>query len=187
MADQQASFETGFERPSLDNPILFSRYADEIATRLGHLYPERTGYRIKVDKEEKDPRKRKWTINLLKGWFTGAQVTIKPIEETPHRAKVEVEWHSRLLGAMTTAFALLLVPILIVVFLALAFTTRLGFALILTVIVAIVLSIPVGLGVQLVARTAAAIFGNEFDSRTRIALAEKIEQFPLPQPKATNS
>ena len=187
MADQQTSFETGFERPSLDNPVLFSRYADEIAMRLGHLYPKETGYRIKVEKEEKDPRKRKWTIDLLKGWFTGAQVTIKPIEKTPHRVKVEVGWHSRLLGAMTMAFAILLIPILIIVFLALAFTTRLGFALILTVVVAIVLSIPVGLGVQLVARTAAAIFGNEFDSSTRIALAGKIEQFPLPQMQKTNA
>jgi hypothetical protein len=183
MASRSNAFETGFERPSLDNPLLFSRYADEIALRLGHLYPEHAGYRIKVSKEEKDARKRKWEVELLKGWFTGAKVVIKPLEPTPHRVWVKVEWYSRLLNAMWIGFAALLIPILIVSFFAFAFMTRLGFALILTLIVMVVFAIPAGLISQLVARTLAAIFGNEFDSAARIALAGKIAQFPLPQAK----
>lgn len=186
MANSSAAFETGFERPSLDNPLLFSLYADEVAVRLGHLYPQQAGYRIKVGKEEKDPRKRKWQVELLKGWFTGAQVEIKPLDGTPHRVWVKVKWHSRFLAALIQGFAILLVPILIVTFLVFAFTTRLGFALILTFLVAIVLSIPIGLLTQLVARIFAAIFGNEFDVATRIALAGKIQQFPLPQAKPAN-
>jgi hypothetical protein len=184
MATSSAAFETGFERPSLDNPLLFSRYADEIAVRLGHSYPQQAGYRIKVKKEEEDPRKRKWQVDLLKGWFTGAQVEIKPLDGTPHRVWVKVKWNSRLLEALHMGAAILIVLALIPTFLAFALATRLGFALILTVLVAIVLSIPLGLLTQLAARIFAAIFGNEFDAATRIALAGKIEQFPLPQPKA---
>lgn len=183
MVSGSNAFETGFERPSLDNPLLFSRYADEVALRLGHLYPEHAGYRIKVKKEEKDARKRKWEIELRKGWFTGANVVIKPLEPTPHRVWVKVEWHSRLLGALHMAFAALMIPILLVSFLVFAFTTRLGFALLLTFVVMIAFAIPAGLTSQLVARIFASIFGNEFDSATRIALAGKIAQFPLPQPK----
>lgn len=187
MPNSSGAFETGYERPSLDNPLLFSRYADEIAVRLGHLYAQQAGYRIKVKKEEEDPRKRKWQVELLKGWFTGAQVEIKPLEGTPHRVWVKVKWHSRLLEALHKGAAILIVLALIPTFLAFAFTTRLGFALILTLLAAIVLSIPLGLLTQLVARTIAAIFGNEFDAATRIALAGKIEQFPLPQAKSSNT
>jgi hypothetical protein len=185
MADPQASFETGFERPSLDNPILFSRYADEIAMRLGHLYSERTGYRIKVEKKEDDPKKREWNVELFHGWFTGATVEIKPMEKTPHRVKVKVRWHSRLLAAMTKAFAILTVPPLIILFIALAFMTRLGFALVLTAVIGILWGIVGSIVMLLVARIFAAIFGNEFNDSTRIALADKIQQFPLPQAKET--
>jgi hypothetical protein len=184
MADLMASFETGFERPSLDNPILFSRYADEIATRLGHLYPERTGYRIKVEKKEDDPRKREWNVEVFHVWFTGATVEIKPIEKTPHRVKVKVRWHSRLLAAMTKGFVILTLPPLIIIFIAFAFKTRLGFALILTAVIGILWGIAGSIVMLLVARIFAAIFGNEFNDSTRIALADKIQQFPLPQAKA---
>jgi hypothetical protein len=187
MADLLASFETGFERPSLDNPPLFSRYADEIATRLGHLYPARTGYRIKVEKKEDDPRKRVWKVELLRGWFSGVEVTIKPIEKNPHRARVRVGWHSRLLGAMAKGFALISLPPLVIIFIALAFTTRLGFALVLTAVIGIIWAILGSIVMLLVARLFAAIFGNEFDKNTRMALADKIQQFPLPQPNAARS
>jgi len=188
MASASNAFETGFERPSLDNPLLFSRYADEIALRLGHLYPQHAGYRIKVSKEEKDARKRKWEVELLKGWLTGAKIEIKPLEPTPHRVWVKVEWDSRFLHAMHIGFAALLVPILILTFLVSVFMIgRLGFALLLTLAVMLVLAIPAGLISQLVARTFAAIFGNEFDAAARIALAAKIAQFPLPRAKPGNT
>ena len=185
MANISTTFETGFEKPSLDNPLLFSRYADEIAERLGHLYPAHAGYRVKVKKEEKDPRKRQWQVQLMKGWFTGAEVTIKPLEKTPHRANVKVTWHSRLLGLLINAFAILLLPVLIVCFLVFAFTTRLGFALILTVVVAIAASIPGSLIIHAAARAVALILGNEFDAAKRGSLAETIQKFPLPQAMTT--
>jgi hypothetical protein len=137
-----------------------------------------------VEKKEDDPKKRGWTVELLKGWFTGAQVSIKPIEKTPHRARVRVTWHSRLLGAMMKGFAIITLPPLIIVFIALVFTTRLGFALLLTAAIGIIWGIAGSIVMLVVARILAAIFGNEFDDSTRIALADKIQQFPLPQAKA---
>ena len=92
-----------------------------------------------------------------------------------------------MLNAMMMAFAALLIPLLIVSFFVFAFVTRLGFALLLTLVVMVVFAIPAGLISQLVARPLAAIFGNEFDSAARIALADKIAQFPLPQTKPANT
>jgi hypothetical protein len=184
MASPSNAFETGFERPSLDNPILFSRYADDIALRIKNFYPEHAGYRIKVNKEEKEARKRKWEVELLKGWLTGAKVVIKPLDSAPHRVWVKVEWSSRLLNALRLGFAALMIPILILCFVVFAYATRFGFALILTLVVAVALGIPAGLISQLIARTFANLFGNEFDSAARVSLAGKIAQFPLPQAKA---
>ncbi len=181
MADQFASFETGFERPSLDNPLLFSRYADEIAMRLGHEYPAHAGYRIRVEKREKDPRKREWRVDVQRGWSSGARVRIKPLAEKPHRAKVKVGWHSRLLEVMETGFAYISIVPLILLFVVLTLATRLGFALILTAVIAVVWGIAGSIVMSIVARLFAAIFGNEFTSERRTALATKIEQFPLPQ------
>jgi hypothetical protein len=181
VADLFASFETGYERPSLDNPLLFSRYADEIAMRLGHEYPAHTGYRIRVEKREKDPRKREWRVDLQRGWFSGARVKIKPLSAKPHRARVKVEWHSRLLEVLERVFAYISIVPLILLFVIFTLATRLGFALILTVVVAVAWGIAGSIVMIIVARLLAAIFGNEFTSETRTALATKIEQFPLPQ------
>jgi hypothetical protein len=62
--------------------------------------------------------------------------------------------------------------------------TRLGFALLLTAAMGIIWGIAGSIFMLVVARILAAIFGNEFDGSTRIALAGKIRQFPVPQAKA---
>jgi len=181
VANLLASFETGFERPSLDNPLLFSKYADEIATRLRHQFPAHSGYRIRVEKKEDEPRKRKWEIELYRGWFTGVSVVIRPLTQTPHRACVKVRWSSRLLEGMAKGFVIISLVPLILLFLAAAVKTRLGFALILTCAIGIVWGIAGSIVMTLVARLFAKIFGDEFNSQARIALADKIQQFPLPQ------
>jgi len=181
MADRFASFETGFEKPSLDNPLLFSRYADEIATRLGHQFPAHTGYRIRVERKEDDPRKREWRVNVQRGWFTGARVEITPLRQTPHRARVRVAWHSRLLDVMANGFIYISMVPLFLLFLAFAWKTRLGFALILTVVIGAVWLAVGFIAILIVARIFSAIFGNEFDTDACIALADKVQQFPLPQ------
>ena len=187
MADLLASFETGFERPSLDNPSLFSRYADEIAMRLGHQFPAHAGYRVQVKKKEDDPRKREWQVDLQRGWFSGARVMINPLTHTPHRARVKVRWHSRFLGAMEKGFAMISLVPLIILFLAFALKTRLGFALILTAVIGIAWGIAGAIVMLIVARSLALVFGDEFNSQTRIALADKIQQFPLPQAPSSSS
>lgn len=187
MADLLASFETGFERPSLDNPILFNRYADEVAVRLGHQYPAHAGYRIRVEKKEDEPRKREWRVEVQRGWFSGARVEITPLRQTPHRARVKVAWHPRLLGAMTKGFAYISVLPLFLFFIAFALKTRLGFALILTCVIGIAWGIAGSIVMLIFARLCALIFGDEFNSQTRIALADKIQQFPLPQLASSGS
>ncbi len=181
MVDKFDAFETGFERPSLDNPLLFSRYADDIAMRLGHQYPAQLGYRVNVEKKEKDPRRREWLVDLQRGWFSGARVEIKPLAQKPHRVRVRVSWQSRLMSVMEKSFTYISMVPLFLLFVALTLATRLGFALILTIVVAIAWAIVGYIVMFAVARICAAIFGNEFTSETRTALATKIEQFPLPQ------
>src|SRR6516164_3233860 len=94
MANPQ--FEIGFAQPSLDNPILFGKYADSLAARLRQRYGQSAGYRVMVEKRDRDPKKRSWTVNVFGGWFSGAKVEIKPKQGTPHRAVVTVSWDSRL-------------------------------------------------------------------------------------------
>jgi hypothetical protein len=183
MADLLASFETGYEQPTLGSVRLFSRYADDLAVRLQHQYPEHAGYQIKVEKREDNPRRIKWHVEVLKGWFTGARVEIKPIARTPHRVRVKVLWHSRLLGAMMKGFAILTLPALIIVFIGVAMLTRVRLSLLLTAGIAIAWALLGAIVMLVIARLCAAIFGNEFDSGTRMALAHKIQQFPLPQSK----
>ena len=181
MADLLASFETGFEAPSLDNPQLFSRYTDEIAMRLGQQFPAHAGYRIRVDKREDDPRRRKWEVELHRGWFSGLTVVISPLANTPHRVRVRVRWSSRLLEVMAKGFVIISLVPLLILFLAAAAKTRLGFALIVTCAIGIVWGITGSIVMTLVARLFALLFGDEFNSQTRIALADKIQQFPLPR------
>jgi hypothetical protein len=179
------SFETGFPKPSLDNPMLFGQYADAIAARLRLQYSPSAGYRIAVEKQEKDPKKRRWDINVHRGWFAGAQVNIKPVSGAPHRANVEVCWHTRLMEIMAKTFAVLSVPFFILIFLVFAFTTRLGFALILTLILWFVWALLGSIVMVLIARLASAAFGNEFDQNRRSTLAQEIKNIALPQQAAS--
>ena len=55
-----------------------------------------------------------------------AKVVIKPLEATPHRVTVKVEWCSRLLKAMHIGFAILLIPVLIVMPVARTFAAFFG-------------------------------------------------------------
>jgi hypothetical protein len=181
MADLLASFETGFERPSLENPRLFSRYADEIAKRLRQEFAEHSGYRIRVEKREDNPRRRKWTVRLHRGWFTGASVVIRPLALAPHRARVKVHWDSRLLQVMAKAFVYVSLPALLILFVMLTVLTRARLALIVTGVAGILWAIAGSILLTVVARLFAFGFGDEFNNQVRIALADKIEKFPLPK------
>jgi hypothetical protein len=178
------NFETGFPKPSLDNPILFGKYADAIAARLRLQYSPSAGYRVVIEKEEKNPKKRRWDINVHRGLCAGAQVKIKPLSDTPHRANVEVVWHTRLIDIMAKTFTVLSLPFFILLFLAFAFTTRLGFALILTVILWFAWALLGSIVMVLIAKLCSAAFGNEFDQNRRSTMAQDIKNVPLPQQPA---
>ena len=183
-----SSFEVGFPGPSLDNPVLFGRYADSLAEQLRRRYPSSSGYKISVEKKDKDPKKRKWSVNLLAGWFSGAEITIKPIEATPHRAVVDLTWNSRVLELLAKGVAviglLMCIPLLIA---AVFVLHRLGFAVILTIIVFFVWALIGSIVATGIARLFAAIFGNEFDAQRQYALLNEIKTVPLPSPPPSNT
>jgi hypothetical protein len=180
MGASDPGFETGFPKPSLDNPVLFAKYADAIAGRLRLQYGASAGYRIAVEKHEKDPKKRHWDINVHRGLFDGTQVTIKPASAMPHRAMVEVCWHSRLVDILLKGFVILSLPIFVVIFLALAFSTRLGFAVILTAILFFIWAAIGAILVLIFAKLCSKIFGNQFDYNRRAMMAQEIKGIPLP-------
>lgn len=187
MADLLASFETGFARPSRDTPQLFSRYADEIVKRLGQEYAEHSGYRIRVEKREDNPRRRKWTVRLHRGWRTGASVVIQPLALAPHRARVKVQWDSRLLQTMAKGFVFVSLLLAVGVLIALTVLTRLRLALILIGATGIVWAIAGSILLTVVARLFAIGSGDEFNNQACIALADKIEKIPLPKSAPSNS
>jgi hypothetical protein len=178
-----SSFEVGFAGPSLDNPVLFGRYADSLAEQLRRRYTSSAGYKISVEKKEKDPKKRKWSVNLLAGWFSGAEITIKPIEATPHRAVVGIAWNSRvlelLIGGVAVTGLLICLPLLVASVFVLH---RMGFAVIVTIIVFFVWALIGSIVATGVARLFAALFGNEFDAQRRSTLLNEIKAVPLPSP-----
>jgi hypothetical protein len=176
------NFEIGFAGPSLDNPVLFGRYADSLAAQLRQRYGPTNGYRISVEKEDKDPKKRKWIVNLFGGWFSGAKVTIKPVEATPHRAVVTVAWNSRVLEWLIKGIAVLSLLVFIPTFLIFAMATRLGFALLLTIVMFFIWALIASLIATALARFVALLFGNEFDADRRASLLGEIKSVPLPSP-----
>ena len=180
MGASDPGFEIGFAKPSLENAILFGRYAEAIAARLRVQYSPSAGYRIAVEAHDKDVKGRRWEINVERGLFAGAQVTVKPAVALPHRAMVDVSWHNRLSQILLKAFAILSIPIFAVIFLALAFGTRLGFALILTLILFFIWALICSIVVLAIARICSAIFGNEFDYARRSTMATEIKAIALP-------
>lgn len=180
MTSFDPGFEIGFPKPSLENPALFSRYADDVAARLRSRYGPGGGYRVSVEKRETDPKKRRWEVKVFGGLFSGACIYIKPIAVAPHRAKVEVRWNSRLQDVLAKGFAFVSVPIFFLVFLALALKTRLGFALIVTVVLWFVWALAGSVVLLVIARLCAALFGNEFDEQRRSAMAQEVRAVSLP-------
>ena len=176
------SFEIGFPGPSLDNPVLFGRYADSLGAKLRLRYGPSAGYHVAVEKEDRNPKKRRWRVSVLSGWFSGARLTIKPIEETPHRAVITVGWHSRVLDGLIKGVAVLTLLIFIPMFLVFALATRLGFAVLLTLILFFVWAIFASLIATGIARLFSLVFGNEFDAQRRAMLLDEIKSVPLPTP-----
>jgi len=180
-------FQVGFPKPSLDNPVLFSQFADKLASRLRLQYSESAGYRIKVEKKEDEPKKRKWTVYLYRGLFSGAEISIEPLADTPHIASVDVGWTSRLYEVLGKSFVVLSLPIFLILFLAFAFATRIGFALILTIVIGFIWLLIGVLILQAIAKMVAKLVGNEFDYNRRLNIARELKLVPLPAQSEPNT
>lgn len=120
-------FEIGFERPSLDNPRLFDRYTNRMQVRASEIC---AGYAIRAEKKE-DPGKRRWVIQLEKGWHSGCEIEIEPKRDTPHRAIVSVTQHSKLRRVLTSSAAALYAGASILILLTGWLVIRIGFLFIL--------------------------------------------------------
>jgi len=98
----------------------------------------------------------------------------------PELAMVEVSWHTRLFEILVKVFAVLSLPIFIVLFLAFALKTRIGFALVLTFVLGFVWALVGAIVMLTIAKLFSAVFGNEFDYQRRSAMAQEVRAVPLP-------
>jgi hypothetical protein len=171
-------FETGYDKPSPDDPALFSRYADSLRLR----YRDSSGYRVVVVKEASKTSLRSWNVSLLRGWFAGAQVSIKPIGDTPHRVMVQVEWHTKFMDILTKGFVIISLPVFFALFIALAIRGRIALGLLVTFVRGLVWLMAGAVVMLLLAKLGSKIFGNEFDFNRRSEIARDLKLVPLPIP-----
>jgi hypothetical protein len=87
---------------------------------------------------------------------------------------------------MAKTFTYLSLPFFILVFLALAFSTRLGFALILTVTLWFAWALAGSIFIVIIGKICYAACGNEFDDNRRATMAQEIKGLPLPAQPAGN-
>jgi len=171
-------FETGYETPSSDLPALFSRYADALADCLRQRYREPSGYRVTTENEASKIAPLSWSVSLYRGWFAGAQVTIKPIGNTPHRAMVQVLEHTKFLHILTKGFAL--ISAVVFLLLVVALRGRILLALLIALPVGVVWIVAGAVILLLLAKLGSKTFGNEFDFNCRSEIARELKLVALP-------
>jgi hypothetical protein len=172
-------FEVGFPAPSLENPSLFAEYARRVESHLRATYGPEAGYSVKA-RHVDDRRKREWKVGVRRGWLSGAEVRITPNREAPHRARVSVGWSSRLFEVLALGGIVLTLPVALLLFVALAFFVRLLGALLVVGIVVVVWVVFLTFACLAVARVAARLFGDEFDSGRRAEMAAALRAISLP-------
>lgn len=171
-------FETGYEKASADDAVLFSHYADALADCLRQRYRESSGYRATVENEASKITPLSWSVSLYRGWFAGAQVTIKPIGDTPHRVMVQVLEHTKFLQILTKAFAC--ISVVIFLLLVVAFRGRMLFALLIAIPLGLIWIMAAVVPLLLLAKLGSKIFGNEFDFNRRSEIASELKLVALP-------
>lgn len=175
-------FEVGFPAPSLENPSLFTEYARRVESRLRAAYGPEAGYSLKTHHVD-DRRKREWKVVVHRGWLSGADVRITPKRDAPHRARVNVGWTSRLFETLAVVGMALTLPAALVLFVALALIVRLLGALLVVGVVAVIWVVFLTFACLAVARVAARLSGDEFDSARRAEIAASLRSISLPSAK----
>jgi len=177
--ESTTSFEIALDGPSLDNPLLFERHAARIEAWLRQSHPAASGYRVTTSKETK-PGERRWDVCLYRGWLSGTRVILRPLRETPHRARIEVDWDSRLAHALLVLFGVAGVPLGLLILLAgVIGLGRILFPLLIVGVLAMVWIFFAAVVSQIVARGVAAVAGNEFDRARRGQITDGLKGVPL--------
>jgi hypothetical protein len=173
-------FEIALPEPTLDSPLLFQRHAERMEDWLRDQFPASSGYHVSLEKEA-DPKRLAWQVRVDSGWFSGANVVLRPDVKTPHRAEVDVQWDSRFQRLVTVVGGFAGVPVGLLVFVAgvlvLRFYVLVFFLLIVPLI--FVWLLLVALAAAAFASAAAAVFGNEFTGDRRAQLALGLKGVPL--------
>lgn len=180
MSPQSTAFDVSLPGPTLDAPLLFERHAQRIEGWLRERHLESGGYRVSLAKE-KDMTRPEWKVRVDSGWFSGAEVALRPVKDTPHKAEVAVNWDSRFQRLLVTLGSLAGIPVGIGVFLVgllvLKFLILVFFLLIVPLI--FIWLMAVTLLAATVARAATLVFGNEFDADRRADLALRLKGLPI--------
>jgi hypothetical protein len=182
VSTDQTTFEIALTGPSLDDPLLFDVHAQRIEACLREHHPSSAGYRVSASKETIGNRRR-WEISLRRGWLSGARVILRPLPEASHRARVTVEWDSRLASALIIGLGATGVPIGLVALVALVAAIlrlqRIFLSLLLVCVLAAVWIFVACIVGTLAARAVAAVTHNEFNETRRAQIAEHLRALPV--------
>ncbi|HTD23942.1 MAG TPA: hypothetical protein VK738_14890 [Terriglobales bacterium] len=162
--------------------IFIPLYADELRKKLVSLLGP-SGYDIRVEKVRND----KYKVVVLRGALSGMEAVVEmksSLGAQPSQAEIRVEASSKTERILMNMLAGLVVLLAIPTFLLLLLALRLILALIATVIALIPLMIVCGALNAAVMSVLYKLYGNEFDSDRRVAIAEMLKQVPVPDPLA---
>ena len=182
MSASRTEFEIALPAPSLESPLVFAHHVDRIEAMLRETYPPVGGYRLSR-KMKTERGRQSWEVEVHRGLLSGARVDVRLLPASPHRATVDVSWHSTLSDLLLLIGGLAGLPIAAVVLFGGIYLT--GSLLLTGLVLAALIFVWVfvmGIGAHLVARGVAAAAGNEFDGDRRASIADGIKALPLEMP-----
>src|SRR5262249_24884639 len=95
-----------FPRPSVDNPALLHQFAQTLARRYAEMFPAARGFALEL-KENTMGKIRGWDLTILHGFFSGAEVYIRPNRLAQQQIPIEVADTSRLQQTLAKVAAVL--------------------------------------------------------------------------------
>jgi hypothetical protein len=158
---------------------VFAHHVDRIEAMLRETYPPAGGYR--TSRKMKTERGRQsWEVEIHRGLLSGARVALRLLPASPHRAEVDVSWHSTLSDILLLLGGLAGLPIAaVVLFGGLYVSGSLLLTGLLLGALIVVWVFVMGIGAHVTARALAAAVGNEFNGDRRASIADGIKALPL--------
>jgi len=178
----RTEFEIALPAPSLDSPLVFAQHVDRIEAMLRETYPPAGGYTLSR-KMKTERGRQSWEVEVHRGLVSGARVALRLLPASPHRAQVDVSWHSTLSDLLLLVGGLAGLPIgAVVLFGGLYLTGSLLLSGLLLAALIFAWVFAMGIGAHLVARGIGAVAGNEFNRDRRASIADEIKALPLKRP-----